>query len=108
MDQGDRHNVGSPRHREDLWVPNTPFATVSVLTQLPVVILVFVIFEWRLRQIKAPRTDKDGPAKGERDWVDEDVVAPAVFTKPPRGMLLEPPTRYWRVEEANSVQRVYH
>jgi hypothetical protein len=65
-------------------VPNTPFATVSVLTQLPVVILVFVIFEWRLRQIKAPRTDKDGPAKGERDWVHENVVAPAVFTKPAR------------------------
>jgi hypothetical protein len=58
--------------------------SVSVLTQLPVVILVFVIFECRLPQIKAPRTDKDGPAKGERDWVHENVVAPAVFTKAAR------------------------
>jgi hypothetical protein len=57
---------------------------VSVLTKLPVIILVFVFLECCLRQVEASRADKDGPAKGNRDWVHEDVATPAVFTKAAR------------------------
>ena len=56
---------------------------VLVLAQF-VVILVFGILECCLRQIYATSANKDGPAKGERDWVHKDVVPSAVFTEATR------------------------